>query len=530
MTTYPQPSDPVASLTRADGTTEAHSTDHGRVIGIWENVKHHGATGDGVTDDTAAIQAALDAIDVAGGGTIFFPPGTYLVSSTLLLPATFNTYEDYAHILGYGATLKTTAAITIMGRRNPADYSTDAVQMTGWKFHVEGIVFQGSGDSAQVGLDLIATYGSRVSSCYFYYLGTGLRTTFGLMTRVQSCMASSNSVYDYHARSGNTVFTGATTSNSGSNQTTFHSCHSAGSSGETAQFRIEASSGVTLENCVTEGGNPVNAISYAADATVCKLFTVKNHHSENSPTSAVIKATANLGGEVVVDGLWHQTSDCTLIDATGSASATIRVLDIPWWPTGSKFTHADQLWVFPNGVGQLHGGDAYLEQAGYWTTGAPPTLYQIGPKRETYLSNPCTKFKAVNDVEVHASRIYALQGLDLVDADVALGTTTGTKIGTATTQKLGFYNATPAVQPSAYTQTYATADKTQAAPTAATLTVTDGAGTNDNTIGAITADASVIAAVQELADEVNKLVADVADVKQITNSIIDDLQALGLVG
>jgi hypothetical protein len=38
----------------------------------------------------------------------------------------------------------------------------------------------------------------------------------------------------------------------------------------------------------------------------------------------------------------------------------------------------------------------------------------------------------------------------LADAgDITVGTTTGTKIGTATTQKLGFYNATPVVQPAA---------------------------------------------------------------------------------
>lgn len=35
--------------------------------------------------------------------------------------------------------------------------------------------------------------------------------------------------------------------------------------------------------------------------------------------------------------------------------------------------------------------------------------------------------------------------------NIILGTTTGTKIGTATTQKIGFYNATPVVQPSAVT-------------------------------------------------------------------------------
>ena len=40
--------------------------------------------------------------------------------------------------------------------------------------------------------------------------------------------------------------------------------------------------------------------------------------------------------------------------------------------------------------------------------------------------------------------------LHLADAgNIQVGTTTGTKIGTATTQKLGFYNATPVVQPAA---------------------------------------------------------------------------------
>lgn len=39
------------------------------------------------------------------------------------------------------------------------------------------------------------------------------------------------------------------------------------------------------------------------------------------------------------------------------------------------------------------------------------------------------------------------RGLDITDAkDISLGTTTGTKIGTSTTQKLGFWNKTPVVQ------------------------------------------------------------------------------------
>ena len=39
-------------------------------------------------------------------------------------------------------------------------------------------------------------------------------------------------------------------------------------------------------------------------------------------------------------------------------------------------------------------------------------------------------------------------GILMVDAtDIILDTTTGTKIGTATNQKLGFFNATPIIQP-----------------------------------------------------------------------------------
>lgn len=56
---------------------------------VWQdqpvlNVKDFGAVGDGVADDTVALQAAITA---GAGGTVYLPAGTYNISSTLLVPS-----------------------------------------------------------------------------------------------------------------------------------------------------------------------------------------------------------------------------------------------------------------------------------------------------------------------------------------------------------------------------------------------------------------------------------------------------------
>lgn len=65
---------------------------------------------------------------------------------------------------------------------------------------------------------------------------------------------------------------------------------------------------------------------------------------------------------------------------------------------------------------------------------------------DTAIANALNAYSIANNAAVAAK--LPLAGGTLADpADIALGTTTGTKIGTATTQKLGFYNTTPVVQP-----------------------------------------------------------------------------------
>jgi hypothetical protein len=49
------------------------------------SVTDFGAIGDGVTDDSAAINAAIAAVSAAGGGTIYLPTGVYLCGSPIVL-------------------------------------------------------------------------------------------------------------------------------------------------------------------------------------------------------------------------------------------------------------------------------------------------------------------------------------------------------------------------------------------------------------------------------------------------------------
>lgn len=49
------------------------------------SVKDFGATGDGVTDDSAAINSAIASVSSSGGGELLFPSGAYTICSTIVI-------------------------------------------------------------------------------------------------------------------------------------------------------------------------------------------------------------------------------------------------------------------------------------------------------------------------------------------------------------------------------------------------------------------------------------------------------------
>ena len=53
------------------------SRNYGNSARTWTNPFNYGAEGDGVADDTAAIQAAINEVENKGGGVVYIPPGLY---------------------------------------------------------------------------------------------------------------------------------------------------------------------------------------------------------------------------------------------------------------------------------------------------------------------------------------------------------------------------------------------------------------------------------------------------------------------
>lgn len=100
------------------------------------------------------------------------------------------------------------------------------------------------------------------------------------------------------------------------------------------------------------------------------------------------------------------------------------------------------------------------------------------------------------------------------------GSAGSTIVAVTSASELGFYGATPAARPSAYTQTYSTTTRTHANITASAVATTAATLASYGFTQA-QADAVPVA--------INANATDIANVKQVLNQVIDDLQTLGLL-
>ncbi len=154
------------------------------IIDVTDSI--YGAVGDGVTDDTDAIQAALDVANTAGGGIVFFPVGTYLYTSlTLYSNTTLKGVNWRATILQRSANA---AGIVVEGtsvlegtshiRRNiyfedirfhGGDFTENMIELTCIDFFMANRChFFRAGGRGILATEL---FDSRFNNCYFTWLG-----------------------------------------------------------------------------------------------------------------------------------------------------------------------------------------------------------------------------------------------------------------------------------------------------------------------------------------------------------------------
>lgn len=133
------------------------------------SVKDFGAKGDGIKDDTAAVQAALNF-----GGNIYFPPGVYSIKKTLTVSVA-NT-----HLKGSGEGYIGTQIKTLRGFSG-----SNMFKVNDYGAIFEGIMLWGDGklrgvDATISGIDfdradLAADIDCFVKNCAFSYLNTCIR-------------------------------------------------------------------------------------------------------------------------------------------------------------------------------------------------------------------------------------------------------------------------------------------------------------------------------------------------------------------
>lgn len=288
-----------------------------------------------VVTNQAQFQAALNSAVNSPISCIIIDDDIIELTSPLLLPKTLNCRGKRLVIEGRGATIAPNVGNTLpaLMTRTPASQTEAKNVMQSHSFIFKDITFDGRGGGT--GLDLSATFASSIENCTFQALTDGLHLRFCLMTQVTNCLGVGISSRAFIADMGN--WSGASNSNSQSNHSRFQQCRVFNSQNAYAAFAMYASSGMTLDQCISEGASPNYHVYFdSLNATVVKDFTMRNTHVESPALIAGIKLKL-AGGIAKISGVYSQY-DQVLIDAEASSGYPhVHIDDTPWLTSGSQF-------------------------------------------------------------------------------------------------------------------------------------------------------------------------------------------------
>jgi parallel beta-helix repeat protein len=142
------------------------------------SVKDFGAVGDGVANDTAAIQAAIDAMVAIGGGTVYFPNGTYGIGTTPV------QIKDNITLTGNGRNsvlkiITTSATSCIRTNSTLSNASITNLAFNGSIYYPATSNVDPTSLDEQFGIRLGDCLNLKISGCFFTEIARSAITLFG---------------------------------------------------------------------------------------------------------------------------------------------------------------------------------------------------------------------------------------------------------------------------------------------------------------------------------------------------------------
>lgn len=284
----------------------------------WFNVKDYGAVGDGTTDDTSAVNLAIAALIATGFGVLYFPAGTYLVSSTL------TTLSVPCLVLGDSRGDPSSNAVSQI---NFSSTSTTlfSVSVAGVSF--SGLAMNQTGGTATAGSCITTTGGTLAAftnlSVRSFYLGIDIENS-NIWT-MQDCYIA-------------TVSIGLKVRNTSAPDTGDWSVVNTNFAPTTGTaIRVESSGGGRVANVKVNGGasGSGHGIDYAIGAGVStSVLLITNCSIENIGGDGIRVVTSSTGAYSLIAisnvqfGLYSNTSgSCIRLTANTLGEVTDVVLD-----------------------------------------------------------------------------------------------------------------------------------------------------------------------------------------------------------